>query len=65
MDSLSSLLTRGARRVSGWGCGREVTPMTMQSDNKGHGLANNFWAQMAILAIVVIVVIALAAKYLW
>jgi hypothetical protein len=39
--------------------------MTMQSDNKGRGLTNNVWAQMAILAIVIIVVIALAAKYLW
>ena len=39
--------------------------MTMQSDNKGRGLANNFWAQMGGLTIVLIVVIWLAAKFLW
>jgi hypothetical protein len=39
--------------------------MTMQSDHKGRGFANNFWAQMAVLAIVLIVVIMLASKYLW
>jgi hypothetical protein len=38
--------------------------MTMQSDNKGRSLANNLWAQMTILAIVLIVVIVLAT-YLW
>ena len=38
--------------------------MTTQISNRG-GLANNFWMQMAILAIAVIVVIALAAKYIW
>ena len=39
--------------------------MTIQSDNKGRGFANNFWAQMAVLAIVLIVVIVFASKYLW
>jgi hypothetical protein len=29
------------------------------------GLANNFWVQMAALIVVVAVLIALAAKYLW
>jgi hypothetical protein len=29
------------------------------------GLANNFWVQMAALVIVTLVVIALAAKYIW
>ena len=29
------------------------------------GLANDFWLQMAALAILTIVVIALAAKYVW
>ena len=39
--------------------------MTMQENKKAGGLANNFWLQMAILAIVAIIVIALAAKYVW
>jgi hypothetical protein len=38
--------------------------MTMQEE-KGHGLAHNFWAQMAVMAIVVAIVIVLAAKYVW
>jgi hypothetical protein len=29
------------------------------------GFANNFWVQMAALVIVTLVVIALAAKYVW
>ena len=29
------------------------------------GFANNFWVQMAAMVIVTIVVIALAAKYIW
>lgn len=40
--------------------------MNMQSGQTGRGgLLNNFWAQMALLAIVVIVLIALAVKYIW
>ena len=65
MDSLSLSFNRGSGRVSGWRCPREVTLMTMQSDNKGHGLANNLWAQMTILAVVAVIVIVLAAQYLW
>jgi len=40
--------------------------MTIQSDNKGkvRSLVSNMWAQMAILAIVLIIVIALAVEYL-
>jgi hypothetical protein len=30
-----------------------------------HRMASNFWVQMAALVIVTIVVIALAAKYIW
>jgi hypothetical protein len=29
------------------------------------GFANNFWVQIAALVIVVVLVIALAAKYIW
>jgi hypothetical protein len=50
--------------VKRWRPSREVL-MAMHSDNKGRGLANNFWFQMAVLAIVVIVVIVLVAKYVW
>ncbi len=38
--------------------------MDAQKSNKG-GLVNNIWVQMGALAIVAIVLIALAAKYLW
>jgi hypothetical protein len=37
----------------------------MQTENKDRGLANNLWAQMAIVAAIAIVVIVLSAKYLW
>jgi hypothetical protein len=39
--------------------------MLTQSDNKGHGFADNMWAQMGLLAVVAVVLIALAAHYLW
>jgi len=38
--------------------------MNTQLENKG-GLTNNFWVQIAALIIVTLVVIALAAKYIW
>lgn len=38
--------------------------MNAQTSSKG-GFANNFWLQMAAMAIVVIVIIALAVKYIW
>ena len=39
--------------------------MTMQTENKGHGLANNFAAQMALLGAVVIVLIVISWYYVW
>ena len=39
--------------------------MAMQESRKPGGLANNFWVQMVVLASVVVVVVTLAAKYLW
>lgn len=40
--------------------------MNMQRGQTGRrGLLDSFWAQMALLATVVIVLIALAAKYIW
>jgi hypothetical protein len=41
------------------------SPMTTQTERKRHGLADNLWAQMAIVAVIAIIVIALSAKYLW
>jgi hypothetical protein len=39
--------------------------MAIQENRRLGGLANNFWVQMVILAVVAVVVVALAAKYLW
>jgi len=39
--------------------------MTMQSDNEGHGLAYNLWAQLGLLAVVAVIVFALAWQYVW
>jgi len=38
--------------------------MNTQTSNKA-GFANNFWVQMAAMVIVTVVIIALAAKYIW
>jgi hypothetical protein len=38
--------------------------MDAQITNK-HGFANNFWLQMTLMVIVMVVVIALAARYIW
>jgi hypothetical protein len=38
----------------------------MQSGQAGRGgLLNNIWAQMALLAIVGVILVAVAAKYIW
>ncbi len=39
--------------------------MTMQSEHHGHGLANNIVAQMTLLGIAVVVLIAIAWFYVW
>jgi len=39
--------------------------MAIRENSRLGGLANNFWVQMVILAVVAVVVVALAAKYLW
>ena len=39
--------------------------MAMQENRNPGGLANNRWMQMVILVIAAVVVVALAAKYLW
>ena len=38
--------------------------MNTQTSNKP-GFINNFWLQMAALVVVTVIIIALAAKYIW
>jgi len=38
--------------------------MTMQSDGKHHSL-NNLWAQLALSAAVIVIVMTLAWRYVW
>jgi len=37
----------------------------MQSDNRGHSLADNVWAQLGLFAAVAMIVIILASRYVW
>ena len=39
--------------------------MSMQSDSKGHSLANNMWAQLGLLVAAAVIVVILAAQYVW
>jgi hypothetical protein len=39
--------------------------MSMQSDNKGRGLSNNLAAQMGLLAVAVVILLLIAAHYIW
>ena len=39
--------------------------MTMHSDNRSHGFINNLWVEMGLLVVATVVVIALAAHYIW
>ena len=39
--------------------------MAMQENRKLDGLANSLWVQMVVLVIGAVVVVVLAAKYLW
>ena len=39
--------------------------MTMQSDNRNHGLANNLAIQIAVFVLVMAAVIVVASRYLW
>ena len=39
--------------------------MTLQSDNKSRGPADNLWAQLGLLTVVAVIVIVLASRYLW
>jgi len=39
--------------------------MTMQSENKGHSLADNIAAQMTLLGVAVAVLLVIAWFYIW
>jgi len=39
--------------------------MSMQSNSKGHTLASNMWAQLGVLAAATVIIIILAAQYVW
>jgi hypothetical protein len=39
--------------------------MTMQSDNKGDSLTDNLWAEMSLMMVLVVIVLALAWRYVW
>ena len=39
--------------------------MSMQSDNKGRGLSNNLAAQLGLLAVAVVILLLIAAHYIW
>lgn len=43
---------------------REVI-MTMQSENKSYGFANNLAAQVTVFVVVIAAAIVVAANYLW
>jgi hypothetical protein len=42
---------------------REV--MTMQSNNKGDSLTDNLWAEMTLMMVLLVIVPALAWRYVW
>ena len=37
----------------------------MQSNNKGYSLTDNLWAEMSLMMVVVVIVLALAWRYVW
>jgi hypothetical protein len=39
--------------------------MSMPSENQGHGLASNLWAQLGLLAVATVIIVALAWRYVW
>jgi hypothetical protein len=39
--------------------------MTVPSDNNGHGLTSNLWAQVSLFIVVALIVVILAARYVW
>jgi hypothetical protein len=39
--------------------------MTMQSNNKNDSLTDNLWAEMSLMMVLVVIVLALAWRYVW
>jgi hypothetical protein len=39
--------------------------MTMQSNNKSESLTDNLWAEMSLMMVLVVIVLALAWRYVW
>jgi hypothetical protein len=39
--------------------------MTMQSNNKGDSLTDNLWAEMSLMMVLVVIVLALTWQYVW
>ena len=37
----------------------------MQSDNRGDSLTDNLWAEMSLMMVLVVIVLALAWRYVW
>ena len=51
--------------MQGWFC-REDLAMNMQTNRTAlQGMLNNVWAQIGLLAGVVVILIVLAARYVW
>ena len=59
---MSTSLDATLRDGASLGGGR---PMTMQHDNQASRLANNAWVQLIFGTVVLVILIALAAKYVW
>jgi hypothetical protein len=39
--------------------------MTMQHDSQARRMASKMWAQMVLFSVAIVILIALAAKYVW
>jgi hypothetical protein len=39
--------------------------MTMQSNDQGDSLTDNLWAEMSLMIVLVVIVLALAWRYVW
>ena len=37
----------------------------MQSDNRGDSLTDNLWVEMSLMMVLVVIVLALAWRYVW
>jgi hypothetical protein len=53
------------RRLSGGVAGRTSQMNRQSGQTGGGGLFNNLWVQLALLVIAAIILVALAAKFVW